>query len=39
MEDVPLTGDYFSRGRPVRIRWGTGYLRNAARLSQVLPVF
>lgn len=31
MESVPLSGPYVSRGRPVTIKWGTGFLDDAPR--------
>ena len=31
MEDVPLSGPFNSRGRPVTVRWGTGVLDGAPR--------
>jgi len=34
MEDVPLSGPYNSRGWPVTIKWGTGYLPDAGRQQQ-----
>jgi hypothetical protein len=29
MDNVPLAGPYVSRGLPVSIRWGTGFLKDA----------
>jgi len=37
MEQIPLSGPYTSRGRPVTVKWGAGFLDDAPRQRQ--PVY